>query len=441
MSPSIETTVCQTCGGRTGTLSTPQTPATPSSAVPKTPRLPPPPQISRPPSAQPPVKKRRTGTSEDTISQTSVGSATVDAAGVEALLQLGHLQDSEDSAAAALPDLSTPLKKRKHTSETSPMSAILSSPNTVTTLQHNMYAHFPPPVHDPNIDPFLRQNGFESESPTTTLDHEGNLASAGNHGIPSFTTQLSDAYIIKSIPVLEKIHAFSKICKSLSLSFPRMPVVAVEGEDIEAVTELFHALAKDIQKSEPLKVIDIPDVFNSQSNGPEEDIGGLLIPSNVGGKGEDVDNDDADAAKYLEHVSDWRRRCIDIKKMVLPQPSATLTFAPNEDGTPAVVLVNRYMVSRSDVAAGRLSSEGLTPTQHWQWCATVWRGCVGADMTIVVNVVGEGVGSDEAVEVKEGGRVVFVRKDGGRKGWEEKVVRRLGFEVGEVVRSLRGFGG
>lgn len=325
------------------------------------------------------------------------------------------------------------------------MSTILTTTNAIAPLQHGLYAHFPQPVHDPNIDPFLRQNGFESESPTATLDHEGNLASAGSHGLPSFPTQLSDTYFIKSIPVLEKIQAFSKICRPLSAisgpNFPRMPVVVVEGDDISTVTDLFHALAKDIRKSEPLQVIDEPDVFCT-SNGLEEDadIEGLLIPSS---KDKESEVDDADAARYLAHVSGWRRRCIDIKKTVLPQSNGALSFASTVDavGAPAVVLVNRYMVSRSDVAAGRLSNEGLTPMQHWQWCATVWRGCVGADMTIVVNVVGEGVGSEEAVEVKEGGRVVFVRKERGRKGWEEKVIRRLGFEVGEVVRSLRGFGG
>lgn len=220
-----------------------------------------------------------------------------------------------------------------------------------------------------------------------------------------------------------------------------MPIVTLEGDDVEIVTDLFHALAKDIRKSEPLHVIDEPDVFTREGGGALEvdaDIDGLLVPV------EKEKDEDADAARYLAHVAAWRRRCSDIKKTVLPQGAAALTFAPTVEampGSPAVVLLNRYMVSRSDVAAGRLSSEGLTPMQHWQWCATVWRGCVGADMTIVVNVVGEGVGSEEAVEVKEGGKVVFVRKEGGRKGWEEKVVRRLGFEVGEVVRSLRGFGG
>lgn len=381
----------------------------------------------------------------------------MDQAGVEALLQLGNLQNEDESSLGGIvTDLQTPLKKRK-LNEGSPMTGIIAT----TPHQHGFYPHLTPSSHDPNIDPFLRQNGFESESPTTTLDHEGNLTTTGpHHQLANITGHLSDAYAIKSIPVLEKIHAFSKICKPLSEisgpGFPRMPIVTIEGDDIETVTDLFHALSKDIRKSEPLQVIDEPDVFTATGLVEETDIEGLLIPTSLDpnssgvvvstSKNKDGGSDDSDAAKYLSHVASWRRRCIDIKKTVLSPPSST-TIAFQGDsavGTPAVLLLNRYMVSRSDAAAARLSADGLTPMQHWQWCATVWRGCVGADMTIYVNTVAEGcVGSDDAVEVKEGGRVVFVRKEsgGGRKGWEEKIVRRLGFEVGEVVRSLRGFGG
>jgi HMG box factor len=470
LSPSIETTICSFCGGRTGTLSTPQTPGTPSSAVPKTPRLPPPPHISRPPSAAPPpAKKRRTGSSEDPIPQaspeagSSSGVGVVDQAGVEALLQLGHLQNEDESNAVVVTELQTPVKKRK-LNEGSPMTGMMGP----GSLQQSFYTHLSQSAHDPNIDPFLRQNGLESESPTTatSLDHESNLAATSHyHQLPNFTTQLPDAYVIKSIPILEKINAFSKICKPLpSMSgpgFPRLPIVAIEGEDVETVTELFHALAKDIRKSEPIHVIDEPELFTPTVAEETADIEGLLIPTGLDSsstaslvpvsstKDKDRHDDDDDAARYLSHVASWRRRCAEIKKAVTSPPggdgAAPVTMNFGEDSAvdaPSVVLVNRYMVSRSDVAAARLAADGLTPLQHWQWCATVWRGCVGPDMTIYVNPVPEGgVRSEEAVEVRDSGRIVFVRKEEGvRKEWDEKIVRRLGFEVGEVVRSLRGFG-
>lgn len=467
MSPSIETTICSFCGGRTGTLSTPQTPGTPSSAVPKTPRLLPPPHISRPPStAPPPAKKRRTGNSEDPIPQASPDAGSTSGvevvAGVEALLQLGHLQNEDESNVVT--ELQTPIKKRK-LNEGSPMTGIIG-PNS---LQPSFYTHLSHSAHDPNIDPFLRQSGLESDSPTTatSLDHEGNLATSSHyHQLPNFTTPLPDAYVIKSIPIREKINAFSKICKPLpSMSgpgFPRLPIVAIEGEDVETVTELFRALAKDIRKSEPLHEIEEPEIFASTVAEETADIEGLLIPtgldssstaalvpvSSTKGKERHGDDDD-DAARYLCHVASWRRRCTEIKKAVTSPPggdgAAPVPMNFGEDSAvdaPSVVMVNRYMVSRSDVAAARLAADGLTPLQHWQWCATLWKGCVGPDMTIYVNSVPEGgVRGSEAVEVRDGGRIVFVRKEEGvRKEWDEKIVRRLGFEVGEVVRSLRGFG-
>lgn len=215
-----------------------------------------------------------------------------------------------------------------------------------------------------------------------------------------------------------------------------MPVIAIEGDDTEMVSELFHALVKEIRKSEPADAIDEPDAFAPGPQMLEEgaDVDGLLGGASGLGLGL---GEDTNAAKYLSHVAAWRRKCIAIKK-------AVLQYDGHPSSLPRVVLLNRYMVSRSNAAVQKLSSDGLSPIQHWQWCATVWRGCLGPDMIIYVATVPEGsVMTEDAVEVKEGGRVVFVRKEVGesaRKGWDEKIVRRLGFEVGEIVRSLRGFG-
>jgi HMG box factor len=51
-----------------------------------------------------------------------------------------------------------------------------------------------------------------------------------------------------------------------------------------------------------------------------------------------------------------------------------------------------------------------------------------------------GVVGDDDVESNDG-RVMFVRKAAGGKEWGEKVIRRLAFEIGEIVRSLKGFPG
>ena len=59
-------------------------------------------------------------------------------------------------------------------------------------------------------------------------------------------------------------------------------------------------------------------------------------------------------------------------------------------------------------------------------------------MTILVKTDAGGyTGGGGPVEVKEPGKVIVVRKEGGRD-WDGGSVRRLGFEVNECVRSLMG---
>ncbi|PWW71867.1 hypothetical protein C7212DRAFT_367078 [Tuber magnatum] len=437
ISPPLETAICSTCGGRTGSLSTPQTPATPGSAVPKTPGLSQLPHSARTPtSAPPPSKRRRAGTGDD-APRGSTGSPAGpigEQVGIEALLQLGHQGDDENIVVTEL-QAST---KRQKMNGGSPTTDVLAT----SPLQHNLYlGHFSPQPPNPNIDPFLQHNSFEESMPS--LDADRNLTS-GSHQMSNFSPELPEPHAPKLSP-MQKISAFNRICKPLptGMGISRLPVIAIEGDDIEAVSELFHAVVKLISNSDPIEVIDEPDVsVSEQSHELEESTeisDGLLMPT---GDGNDLDSasalkdteDDLEAVKYLNHVSSWRRRCLRIKNAVMHSNSASQQM----------VLVNRYMVSRSNSASARLSSDDLSALEHWQWCATLWRGCIGPDMTIYVENVPHGSISGDAVEAKEGGKVVFVKKEVGelgRKAWEEKVIRRLVFEVGEIVRSLKGFMG
>ncbi|RPB05476.1 hypothetical protein L873DRAFT_795829 [Choiromyces venosus 120613-1] len=436
VSPPLETAICSTCGGRTGSLSTPQTPATPGSAVPKTPGPQIPHSARTPTSAPLPSKRRRAGTEEDTPrgSTGSPAGPMGEQAGIEALLQLGSQGDDENIVVTEL-QAST---KRQKMNGGSPTTDVLAT----SPLQNSLYSgHFSPQPHNPNIDPFLQQNGFEQSM--SSLDAEGNLTN-GPHQISSFSSELSEPHTPKPLSPMQKINAFNSICRPLSTAgSSRLPVIAIEGDDIEAVSELFHAVVKLISNSDPIEVINEPEIFASEQShrleGSAEINDGLLM---LAGGGNDLDStsvlkdseDDIEAAKYLDHVALWRRRCVQIKNAVMHGNSASQRM----------VLVNRYMVSRSNSASAKLPSDGLSALQHWQWCATVWRGCIGPDMTIyVVNVPNGSIGGD-AVEAKEGGKVVFVKKEVGelgRKTWEEKVIRRLVFEVGEIVRSLKGFMG
>lgn len=243
-----------------------------------------------------------------------------------------------------------------------------------------------------------------------------------------------------------KVRAIARICppaSALAYSAPavaaRMPLVSVDGDDVDAVAELFRALAgglAGVVAPASVCTVDEPDDLTVLSDAYLE---GLL---SVTGLEKDRETDDADAARYLSHVAFWRRKSSEIRRLVRaggagdeqpPQP-------------PQLVLINRYILSRSEAAALRLSTDGLTPVEHWQWCASLWRSCVGPDMTIYVQTLAEGEGGTgeaegDAVETCGEGRLVVVRRvGGGGKVWADQVLSRLVMEIGGLVRSLRSGG-
>lgn len=137
------------------------------------------------------------------------------------------------------------------------------------------------------------------------------------------------------------------------------------------------------------------------------------------------------------------------------------------------------MLTRSNLAATRIPiNDAYAPLDHWQWAATLWRGIVGADLTIWIkdcnsggtnatamplhnpaNVhgnigsggvgptaragddtgrlagIGTGAGNGGGVEVRDDVRALIVRRDEGRD-IEARVLRRLAFEVSETVRAV-----
>ena len=148
-----------------------------------------------------------------------------------------------------------------------------------------------------------------------------------------------------------------------------------------------------------------------------------------------------------------------------------------------IALLPRYQLSTVDTASLTMPiTDSYLPIDHWQWAAALWRGCVGADVTIVVQderangygsvssggsvgSAGGSVGSGAVsgagaggVEVRLGQgdvRAVIVRKggsgggsgsgsgkgsgngngeEGERKVVEAGALRRVGFEIIEFLR-------
>lgn len=190
---------------------------------------------------------------------------------------------------------------------------------------------------------------------------------------------------------------------------------------MDLVSDLYHLLSRELEKSPIQQLLcHIDDPVDPLAILSDVELEGLLDNT-----GELKKDNDADAARYLTHVASWRRKSSEIKSVLTQQRH--------------IVLINRYVLSRCETAALRLDTDGLSALEHWQWCATVWKGCVGADMTIFVVALPDGGLVEELLSSKDGGRVLFVGKGGRKKKWGGKLMRRLLFDIGELVRSLRGY--
>ena len=67
-----------------------------------------------------------------------------------------------------------------------------------------------------------------------------------------------------------------------------------------------------------------------------------------------------------------------------PHASRETSFSSTPSPVP-IALVPHFQLSQTDFFASRIPiSDSYAPIDHWQWMATLWRGVVGPDITIVV---------------------------------------------------------
>src|SRR5690606_32266458 len=74
-----------------------------------------------------------------------------------------------------------------------------------------------------------------------------------------------------------------------------------------------------------------------------------------------------------------------------PSETTPLTASAPKSATSAsnsplpVALVPRYQLSTADAhACINPINDSYAPIEHWQWMASLWRGCVGPDITIYI---------------------------------------------------------
>ncbi|KAI9820700.1 MAG: hypothetical protein M1827_005069 [Pycnora praestabilis] len=254
--------------------------------------------------------------------------------------------------------------------------------------------------------------------------------------------------MVMTIPYINKIKLLNKISLSLAPPGPTSPakeirgaIIAVDGADAQALIPIVSQLQDLLQRcnGHAVKAFEGPTTPFTTTSSDEEK------------------NEDDHFVGYLRSITSWHARSSSIVKYITtiptppspspskPHPSLASSSPPTHATEPKIpiALINRYQLSLSDTAATRIPiNDSYSPFDHWQWMATLWRGIVGPDITIFVKEASaEEMAHYGGVEVRlVDAKAIVVRKEVGR-AFEEKTMRRLGFEVGEWVRVMEKEGG
>ncbi|KAJ5533075.1 hypothetical protein N7494_009627 [Penicillium frequentans] len=292
---------------------------------------------------------------------------------------------------------------------------------------------------------------------------------------PSFSTEPSVEATVMTIPFLNKIKVLAKISPPLVPSFResspqiRGPVIAVDGHDPELVqvaVEYLHGILRREPKYH-VRVFDGPDIK------PQRD------PNSEGGPMGDATVD------YLDTISAWHRISDEVvsfvksistamsvgsrsspeeepnklnlsPKSLIPKTAnmqihspaqssengSDASVSPSVPGSPCntpIALVPRYQITTADAFACSIPiHDSYAPLDHWQWMASLWRACVGPDITVYIRECSreelERAGGN-AVEVRlQDARTIVLRKVvGSSRELEEKALKRVGFEIEDFL--------
>ncbi|KAI9723798.1 MAG: hypothetical protein M1828_004048 [Chrysothrix sp. TS-e1954] len=251
------------------------------------------------------------------------------------------------------------------------------------------------------------------------------------NGTPRTTEEL-----VMAMNFVVKIRTLGRIAPPLKAKRPTWPVrgsiIAIEGDDSGAVHSLTTWLEETLTKT--------GEHTARIAKGPEAPENGKRVSFK-------------DYLAYMETWHDKSKEMIDYITHFQNETDAVVdrTEAMEDDKTPTgssprsptpVLILKHYHLFASNAYACRIPiTDTYFPNDHWQWMATVWRGVVGPDYTIYIkDATPEEMAKEKAVEVKEDARCIIVRREKGPGPLHsvigEKRLRRLAFEVDEVVRVV-----
>ncbi|KAJ5102580.1 hypothetical protein N7532_003109 [Penicillium argentinense] len=302
---------------------------------------------------------------------------------------------------------------------------------------------------DPSLKLAPLQNSTSSMTPLTPFSQDGSCSS-------------SVEATVMTIPYLNKIKVLAKISPALQPSFRQMdtnanpmrgPVVAIDGQDPDLVQSAMEFLTRLFKKEAKYSV----RVFH----GP-----------NIKAPLAEVTTADP-TVEYLDTISAWHRVSDEVKDFVRTVPSSdtpdrkyslddgsaspktvipkTTTFqlhSPDSSESGSIIgahtalplaIVPRYQLTTADAFACSIPiNDSYNSLDHWQWMASLWRACVGPDITVYIRECSceelERVGGNSVEMRLQDARTIVLRKVIGSPGLlEEKALKRVGFEIEDYL--------
>lgn len=320
-------------------------------------------------------------------------------------------------------------------------------------LQHspvNQQTRSQYPVRSGTFDESLRLPPLQTHIPSSSSTSQRPDARLETHERQARSVEA----MVMTIPYVNKIKLLTSVSPPLPAPGPTSPaqevrgaIIVVEGSDEALLAEVGSFISEHLSNKDfscaiktwgtsasslaaDTEMTDVPGVSSKVS-----------IPS---------DNEEKDPfIEFLSIISGWHQKSLEMTKYITTAPTSA-PFEPIEEGNsslkpkvlPIALVPNGFSLTTSDTFALRIPiNDSYAPVDHWQWMATLWRGIVGADLTIYVSSVGkEEMSKLPGVEIKADCATIVVRIPEGGK-MDEKTARRLGFEVVEFVRNVEnGFG-
>jgi HMG box factor, other len=264
---------------------------------------------------------------------------------------------------------------------------------------------------------------------------------------------------VMTIPVLNKIKVLAKISPPLSEqdnSQSRGIVIAVEGQDPTQVKVMLKYLGQLLMDDGKyvVRVFEGPDIVARRGS-----ISGEMGDATV---------------DYLNVISAWHRISDEIVQFISspksspqtangsksssrtgspqsgieilsagssPSPPTTVPSTTATSPSPVpIALVPRYQLTTADAFACSIPiNDSYQFLDHWQWMASLWRACIGPDVTVHIRecdreeIERHGPGNPVEVRLNEARTLIVRRLPDLTKDLEEKALKRVGFEIEDFL--------